>query len=182
MRTPLGSVPLPLLAPSASAAVIDERPARGLELAERINALSEPDGSFFSDNIISNETSYLQAASALAKLASPGGVYIGVGPEQNFTYIALTRPKVAFIVDHPPAEHDLAPALQGGLRGGDVALALPRAAARPPLRRRLAPAADASIDAVIAHAEKSAPDEAGFGGRTRAPRPRRAGLPARRRR
>jgi hypothetical protein len=29
----------------------------------------------------------------------PGGVYIGVGPEQNFTYIAALRPRIAFIVD-----------------------------------------------------------------------------------
>ena len=31
-------------------------------------------------------------------LRSAGGVYIGVGPEQNFTYIAA-RPEMAFIVD-----------------------------------------------------------------------------------
>ena len=28
-----------------------------------------------------------------------GGVYLGVGPEQNFTYIVALRPKLAFIVD-----------------------------------------------------------------------------------
>src|SRR5690606_8855031 len=28
-----------------------------------------------------------------------GGAYIGVGPEQNFTYIAAIRPSVAFIID-----------------------------------------------------------------------------------
>ena len=28
-----------------------------------------------------------------------GGVYMGVGPEQNFTYIAAIRPAMAFIVD-----------------------------------------------------------------------------------
>jgi hypothetical protein len=28
-----------------------------------------------------------------------GGVYLGVGPEQNFTYIAALQPKVAFITD-----------------------------------------------------------------------------------
>ena len=27
------------------------------------------------------------------------GVYIGVGPEQNFSYIARLRPTIAFIVD-----------------------------------------------------------------------------------
>src|SRR5262249_51372337 len=28
-----------------------------------------------------------------------GGVYIGVGPEQNFTYIAAIRPRMAFVLD-----------------------------------------------------------------------------------
>jgi hypothetical protein len=59
-----------------------------------VNALSEPDAPFFSDNYVSNETSYLQV-----KLPPRGGAYIGVGPEQNFAYIAMLRPKVAFIVD-----------------------------------------------------------------------------------
>ena len=31
--------------------------------------------------------------------AKPGGLYLGVGPEQNFTYIAALRPRMAFIVD-----------------------------------------------------------------------------------
>ena len=31
--------------------------------------------------------------------AASGGVFIGVGPEQNFTYIARARPRMAFIVD-----------------------------------------------------------------------------------
>ena len=29
----------------------------------------------------------------------PSGVYLGVGPEQNFTYIAAIRPRIAFITD-----------------------------------------------------------------------------------
>ena len=35
----------------------------------------------------------------LRRRAKPGGVYLGVGPEQNFTYIAAVRPRMAFIVD-----------------------------------------------------------------------------------
>ena len=38
-------------------------------------------------------------AAALAARVKPGGVYLGVGPEQNFTYIAAIRPKIAFIND-----------------------------------------------------------------------------------
>jgi hypothetical protein len=35
----------------------------------------------------------------LKKSIKAGGVYLGVGPEQNFTYIAATQPKIAFIFD-----------------------------------------------------------------------------------
>src|SRR4029453_4498065 len=31
--------------------------------------------------------------------AKQAGVYLGVGPEQNFTYIAAVRPRMAFIID-----------------------------------------------------------------------------------
>ena len=61
--------------------------------------LSEPNGYFDSDNIITNEVSYLHVASQLAKVGTHGGVYIGVGPDQNFSYIALIKPKVAFMLD-----------------------------------------------------------------------------------
>jgi hypothetical protein len=33
------------------------------------------------------------------KRARFGGAYLGVGPEQNFTYIAAIQPKIAFIID-----------------------------------------------------------------------------------
>src|SRR5687767_7835197 len=61
--------------------------------------LSEPNGSFQSDNLLSNELSLSTVATALAARVKPGGVYLGVGPEQNFTYIAAMRPKIAFITD-----------------------------------------------------------------------------------
>jgi len=64
-----------------------------------IARLSESGGYFDSDNIISNEASYLQIASQLTKVGVRGGVYIGVGPDQNFSYIALIRPRVAFMLD-----------------------------------------------------------------------------------
>lgn len=73
--------------------------ARRARFASLANDLSEPDAEFFSDNLISNETSYLQVTKSLAKRAKADGVYIGVGPEQNFTYIAASKPKLAFIVD-----------------------------------------------------------------------------------
>jgi hypothetical protein len=36
---------------------------------------------------------------ALKAGAKPGGVYLGVAPDQNFTYIVALRPQMAFIVD-----------------------------------------------------------------------------------
>ena len=62
-------------------------------------SLSEPNGYWRSDNILSNEASFQQAIPALVARTSPGGVYLGVGPEQNFTYIAALRPRLAFVFD-----------------------------------------------------------------------------------
>ena len=61
--------------------------------------LSEPNGTFRSDNLLSNELALSSVATQLAARAKPGGVYLGVGPEQNFTYIAAMRPRIAFITD-----------------------------------------------------------------------------------
>jgi hypothetical protein len=60
-------------------------------------ALSEPAGIFsLSDNLVSNEP---RVAENARWLRPTGGVYIGVGPEQNFSYIARLRPAMAFIID-----------------------------------------------------------------------------------
>jgi hypothetical protein len=61
--------------------------------------LSEPGGYFDSDNLISNETSYLHVIGKLRELGVSGGVYVGVGPDQSFSYIAKIRPKMAIIID-----------------------------------------------------------------------------------
>src|SRR5262245_46475623 len=52
-----------------------------------ISRLSEPGGFFDSDNLISNETSYLHVLGKLREMGVHGGVYLGVGPDQNFSYI-----------------------------------------------------------------------------------------------
>ena len=67
--------------------------------ASRIERLSEANGDFDTDNLISNERSYLEIVPALKKAGIIGGAYIGVGPDQNFSYIAQVRPTIAFIVD-----------------------------------------------------------------------------------
>jgi hypothetical protein len=60
---------------------------------------SEPGGTFSGENYVSNEPKYADLIFDLLKTSKPGDVYIGVGPEQNFNYIAATRPKMAFIID-----------------------------------------------------------------------------------
>jgi hypothetical protein len=60
---------------------------------------SESDGTFHSENLVSNELRFQTVLPALTKTAMPGRVYVGVGSEQNFTYIAATRPAMVFIVD-----------------------------------------------------------------------------------
>jgi hypothetical protein len=67
--------------------------------AAQVAALSEPPGYFDTDNLISNERSYLDVVPDLKKRGVKGGAYVGVGPDQNFSYIAAIRPDVAFIVD-----------------------------------------------------------------------------------
>ena len=67
--------------------------------AGRIAALSEPGGYFDTDNLVSNEASYVRVVPELVQRKVRGGAYIGVGPDQNFTYIAATRPSIAFILD-----------------------------------------------------------------------------------
>ena len=61
--------------------------------------LSEPNGYFQSDNLVSNEIQFQHVIPELVKSARPGRVYLGVGPEQNFSYIVALRPAMVFIVD-----------------------------------------------------------------------------------
>jgi hypothetical protein len=64
-----------------------------------VNDLSEPGGFFRSENFVSNETTFQWVIPELTRERPQGGIYLGVGPEQNFTYITALRPKMAFIVD-----------------------------------------------------------------------------------
>ena len=73
--------------------------ARDTSLAATVRRLSEPGGFFDSDNLISNETSYLHVVNRLRDLGVTGGAYIGVGPDQNYSYIAAIRPSIAFMID-----------------------------------------------------------------------------------
>jgi len=61
--------------------------------------LSEDDGSFRSDNLLSNELNFQYVIPELLEVSKQGRIYMGVGPEQNFTYIAALKPAMAIIVD-----------------------------------------------------------------------------------
>jgi hypothetical protein len=83
------------------AAGADVVPARltDAEFRALIQDFSEPDGFFRSDNLVSNEDTFQTVIPELVRAVKPGGVYVGVGPDQNFTYIAAVRPAIAFIPD-----------------------------------------------------------------------------------
>ncbi|MEO6222120.1 MAG: hypothetical protein ABIP90_02645 [Vicinamibacterales bacterium] len=64
-----------------------------------IDQLSEAGGNFRSDNLVSNEIYMQSIIPELLTTTKPGRVYLGVGPEQNFTYIAALKPRMVFIID-----------------------------------------------------------------------------------
>src|SRR5689334_16480228 len=64
-----------------------------------MNEMSEPWGTFRSENFVSNETALQWVIPKLVRRVPPGGVYIGVAPDQNFTLITALKPSIAFIVD-----------------------------------------------------------------------------------
>jgi len=69
------------------------------QFRQYIDQWSEPEGYFDSDNFISNETSYLHVVEQLQQRVKPGGIYLGVGPDQNLSYIVHTRPMLAIVTD-----------------------------------------------------------------------------------
>jgi hypothetical protein len=63
-------------------------------------SMSEPGGLFVvANNFTSNEMVLSEMVANLTVAHDTGGVYLGVGPEQNFSYIAAVRPRMAFLVD-----------------------------------------------------------------------------------
>lgn len=75
-------------------------PARDVRFGSLVSALSEPPSGPHADNLISNEDSYPRVAGILDRQAPRDSVYLGVGPDQNFTLIAHARPTLAFILDY----------------------------------------------------------------------------------
>jgi len=93
--------PFFLILALAATASAQEIPARLADSTywRLVTDFSEPSGNFPSDNLLSNETSLQYVIPELIRSTKPGGVYLGVAPEQNFTYLAALKPKIAFIVD-----------------------------------------------------------------------------------
>jgi hypothetical protein len=100
---------IPLAAHPHAQAAAQATPARAGSLPARLSdsdfwklqaEISEPGGFFrITDNYTSNEPEIGRVFTMLRETGIAGGVYVGVGPEQNLTYIAATRPAMAFIVD-----------------------------------------------------------------------------------
>jgi hypothetical protein len=94
----LFAVLLLTLTPATIAQRADETPKRN-DFAQLLMRLSERAGYFGSDNLVSNELSYQHVLGRMSKMNLTGGAYLGVGPDQNFTYIAQIKPRIAILVD-----------------------------------------------------------------------------------
>jgi len=73
--------------------------ARKRSFGMLVERLSERGGYFGSDNLVSNELSYQHVLGRLDRMGVTGGAYLGVGPDQSFTYIARIKPRIAFMID-----------------------------------------------------------------------------------
>jgi hypothetical protein len=95
------AISIGVVASAAGTSAADKLPTRlsDHEFWDLVTEFSEPNGTFRSDNLLSNEVRFQFVIPELVQIAKPGGVYLGVGPEQNFTYIAAIKPALAFIVD-----------------------------------------------------------------------------------
>lgn len=93
------SAPAVAVARAQSAASARTVPDSITDFAALVRSLSDSGGYFDTDNLISNERGYQQIMGAMDRLGVRGGAYIGVGPDQNFTYIAQVRPRIAFLID-----------------------------------------------------------------------------------
>jgi hypothetical protein len=75
-------------------------PSRDVSFASIIRELSQRETGPAADNLVSNEDSYPRVAAEVARLCPPGGVYLGVGPDQNFTILSHAKPRLAFVMDY----------------------------------------------------------------------------------
>src|SRR5215475_973162 len=88
---------LALAQAQAPHALADEPSLTDQEFRSLITTMSERGGTFLTDNIVSNEIAMQDVLPELERVHR--GAYVGVGPEQNLTYIAALKPSIAFVVD-----------------------------------------------------------------------------------
>jgi len=88
---------LALAEAQAPHALADEPSLTDQEFRSLITTMSERGGTFLTDNIVSNEIAMQDVLPELERVHR--GAYVGVGPEQNLTYIAALKPSIAFVVD-----------------------------------------------------------------------------------
>jgi len=154
-----------LLTTAWRSAAPQPKPLESLSAAEfsrLIRELSEEGGYFRSDNFTSNETAYLTVVDKLRQLGATGGAYVGVGPEQNFTYIAKLRPRIAFIVDirrQAIIQHLMYKAVfhLSPNRVQFLSLLLSR-----PLPKEKAPAADSPVNEILAFFSQAQADDRAY--------------------
>jgi hypothetical protein len=79
----------------------DTLPARisDAEFWRMVTEFSEPNGPYPYENYVGNEVMLQRVIPAARKETKLGQVYIGVGPEQNFTYALALEAKMAFVLD-----------------------------------------------------------------------------------
>jgi hypothetical protein len=99
-NAPAAAQVVPAVAPArvATAALPDK--LSDADYWKLVTDMSEP-GSYFRivDNFTSNEMEVGQLFTMIRQQKVSGGVFLGVGPEQNLSYIAAIRPQMAFLFD-----------------------------------------------------------------------------------
>src|SRR3954465_8767954 len=107
-RRPFALLPSVLLCLTAALGARAQAPQSALAIPSKltdsafwklVTDISETNGYFRSDNFTSNENTYQWVIPDLLRTTKPGGAYLGVGPDQNFTYLIALKPKIAFIFD-----------------------------------------------------------------------------------
>lgn len=135
------------------------------EFARLQRELSEEGGYFRSDNFTSNETAYLTVVDKLRQLGATGGAYLGVGPEQNYSYIAKIRPRIAFIVDirrQAIIQHLMYKAIFQLAPDRTQFLARLLSRPLPPTLKGGAPASEAAVNELLAYFSKTPADEQAY--------------------
>jgi hypothetical protein len=86
-------------APPSAAPLAAQESLSDSAFAALVERASEPGGYFDTDNLISNESGYLKVVDVLEARVPEGAAYIGVGPDQSYSYVAALRPRIAFVLD-----------------------------------------------------------------------------------